>query len=92
MIHFTNAVVDGLGYDAPVEMQTTLATSLGALYFIRLFLYSSIVFVLENILVYCYYCCYSDQIFNFSSIVLIGLGSLLIYSLLLSNVEEKVCF
>jgi hypothetical protein len=50
--------------------QTLLATSMGALYFVQLFL---------------------NQIFTFSTVVIVGLGALLIYSLLLSNVEEKVC-
>jgi ABC-type antimicrobial peptide transport system permease subunit len=68
MIHFTNAVGDAIGYGESIAMQTTLATAMGALYFVRLFL---------------------DQIFTFASIVLIGLGAMLIYSLLLSNVEEK---
>jgi ABC-type antimicrobial peptide transport system permease subunit len=68
MIRFTNDIGDAVGYGEPIAMQTTLATAMGALYFVRLFL---------------------DQIFTFASIVLIGLGAMLIYSLLLSNVEEK---
>jgi ABC-type antimicrobial peptide transport system permease subunit len=70
MVELTNAVSDGLGDDlaASVSLTAPMASAVGALYFIRLFL---------------------DQIFTFVTVVLSALGALLIYSLMLSNVDER---